>query len=874
MKMSTLKWIITMLAFTGSIAMASAQSPLVRWNGGSSTLNATLLASHISAANISNHGGGSLSNNGQWNQFFFANSWPSGAINTARYIQFAITAGEGFKIDAQSFNFEAATDGGNASYEVRYSKDFSIGYASSTGTLNGTWSAKSINLSSMPAIMPGETLYIRFHLHSTWNSLRIKHNWGGTTGPTLIGTVSPAVTGNPADLGITLSMDNMAPEAGAYSNVTINVDNHSGAEATGAQAALSLPAGFAYVSHSSSVGTYNGTTGVWNLGAIEGHSSAQIQVTLQALSSGPYTLNASVSHFGSDAVNSNNTVSLTPSNACSDCTKTVSGSLLTVNAGEVYCLHSGTWSGGLVMNGGVICIGGGATFNTSYITGTLSGTIINRGTVHMNLNNNVNHPLNIENHGTFTSSHFQQYGGNLVNHGRFTMTAGNFQTIPGAVITNHGKMKLLKVDAQNTTFTNHDSLVAENNFYALGSSSSIDNKPSGVILLNMNEGGNAEIRGTLQNAGLMHIRNAVSDKGIAATVNNTGDMKFYNSVILNTNTYFTNDNLVEFINIRSVEFQGPMLQNNGRIHVTHGNLSMHSATSEMVNDGTTIVSGTVFHGMTGSKITNNCRLVSKSYFIGNGETINNGLIWVMDTFQLEGLPSVFYQSNTGSVRGKDFRNSGDISGYGSYHFTGYTNFISEGSFIGSSADTPIMFFDTTPDGEIFDDLAISAGLLNVIRPGLMTPADTTSSNCSGVPIFEDNYPPLVVDFTKLVCNKDPLTILSGELMEPHPAISPGAPFTLLFATIKLFEFGNPDNAGNNSTILSIEDKGTFSVNITNGNIIFTPDPEFVSGSAIIEYRISNSRAGDSKVYPSSKKKITINMGLGSIVVPPIQVGTF
>lgn len=174
---------------------------LVTWNGANTDFTPNLLVSNITASNITSSGGITLTNQGQFNQFFQTNSnWPSGALDETKYVQFTITPDANYKIALDQFNFVAQMNGGTADYEIRYSKNFTNGYTiSSNGNLNNSFVSKSASLSGMNPVLSGETVYIRLYIYNTFNSLRIQHSWGGSTGPTITGIVytdTPPVTTN------------------------------------------------------------------------------------------------------------------------------------------------------------------------------------------------------------------------------------------------------------------------------------------------------------------------------------------------------------------------------------------------------------------------------------------------------------------------------------------------------------------------------------------------------------------------------------------------------------------------------------------------------------------------------------------------------
>jgi uncharacterized repeat protein (TIGR01451 family) len=1086
---------------TVTIDVTYSPEPLVRWDGTGNGYNPALLASNIIASNITIQVGGTLTNQGQHNQYFLTNaSWPNpsqndGYLNESRYVQFTLSPVENYKINLDEFNFEVQMDGGSANFEVRYSKNFSQGYSSFNGTVGdqSSWGAKSGSLTSVSPVLPGETLYIRLYVYNTYNSLRIRHSWGGSTGPTITGSVSQVsmadlevnktvnnptanvnsnvtftiqaknngpdnatgvvvtdilpsgyqyvssssgsynpgtgqwsignlsnsatttleitakvlATGNYTntasiysnqgdsntannsdsasitpvfpDLEVAKIVDNALPNAGSNVVFTITAENLGPADATGVIVTDVLPDGYAYVSSNTLQGSYNSTTGKWTIGNLNNAGSVSLDITAKVLATGAYnntatiegqetdpvsenntaTVNvtpyvpsadlsitkaidnpnppvggnvtytitvenlganattgvtvtdnlpsgftyisstnslgtgtynpttgkwvvgnlavsatatltiiaqrkatgvynniASVTHDGADPVSGNNTANANLQLGCWTCTHTVSGGTITVNAGETYCLHSGTYTGAVILNeGGTICVAWGANFNPTGGSNVYKGTIINRGSMNFPMYNNDTHTATIENYGLFNSTNLQQFSGTLNNFGTVHMTSGVATFLSGAKINNYVDMTLNNVQTNNTDFVNYGNFVVNNIFYLLNGGS-FDNKVGATASINMSSG-NTEIRGQFDNSGFVEIRNANSGQGISTVVNNYGVMKIYDAVILGTSTYLTNDDLLEFIDIPSVEFQGPLLQNNNTLNITAGNLSLNSPITQMVNNGIVTVSGSVSHNIAGSRVVNSCTIEAGSYFVGNGTSENYGLIKVEGQFKVEGLLSVIINYDTGFIQGTDFRNSGAISGWGSFYFTGDTNFQSAGTMEGNDANNPILFYDVSQTGnQIFDTYVPSNPPINVERPASMPIFNKDTYNCIAPPIVA-GYPPNASTFNLSLCEPADVLINLAELVQPHNNVD-GMSFTLLYSSIRLFDYNNASNPTNNTILLDIPGKGTFSANTATGLITFTPAPSFVSGVVEAEYRISNEWTGIPPIHPSGRKKITID----------------
>ncbi len=83
-----------------------------------------------------------------------------------------------------------------------------------------------------------------------------------------------------AQLQITDSVDNAAPQEGATVNYTINISALGPATSTGVMATDMLPSGLTFVSATSSQGTYTSSTGAWDVGDLAVGSNAML--TIQA----------------------------------------------------------------------------------------------------------------------------------------------------------------------------------------------------------------------------------------------------------------------------------------------------------------------------------------------------------------------------------------------------------------------------------------------------------------------------------------------------------------------------------------------------------------------------------------------------------------
>ncbi len=113
------------------------------------------------------------------------------------------------------------------------------------------------------------------------------------------------------DLDLVKVTSDHSPCEGAQITYTVTVSNPSTISATGVQVTDLLPSGLSYFSNSTSQGTYNSATGLWNVGNLTGSSNATLTLTatVEADTGGTTIINsANITHADQpDPVLSNNT---------------------------------------------------------------------------------------------------------------------------------------------------------------------------------------------------------------------------------------------------------------------------------------------------------------------------------------------------------------------------------------------------------------------------------------------------------------------------------------------------------------------------------------------------------------------------------------
>ena len=145
---------------------------------------------------------------------------------------------------------------------------------------------------------------------------------GGTTNTaTVSATTTDPVPGNntssagtapvaQADLAITKNVNNGAPNVASNVTFTITVTNLGPSSAAGVQVNDVLPAGYAFVSATPSIGSYNSITGIWTgIGTLPSGGSASMTVTATVAPTGPYLNTATTSTTTAEPNLANNSAS-------------------------------------------------------------------------------------------------------------------------------------------------------------------------------------------------------------------------------------------------------------------------------------------------------------------------------------------------------------------------------------------------------------------------------------------------------------------------------------------------------------------------------------------------------------------------------------
>jgi large repetitive protein len=115
-----------------------------------------------------------------------------------------------------------------------------------------------------------------------------------------------------SDLAVVKTVNVSNPQVGSNVIFTITANNFGPSNATGVTVNDLLPSGYTYVSNTTTVGTYNPSNGIWNIGDAPINASGTLTITATVNSTGVYTNLASISGNELDTNPTNNSSSVTP----------------------------------------------------------------------------------------------------------------------------------------------------------------------------------------------------------------------------------------------------------------------------------------------------------------------------------------------------------------------------------------------------------------------------------------------------------------------------------------------------------------------------------------------------------------------------------
>ncbi|MHA3789177.1 PKD domain-containing protein [Flavobacterium hauense] len=107
-------------------------------------------------------------------------------------------------------------------------------------------------------------------------------------------SVTTVPVGTAADLSLTKTVNNPIPVVGTLVTFSVTVSNAGPQSTSGVTVTDLLPAGYTFVSYSSTLGSYNAVTGLWTVGTIASGASYTLQVTATVNPTGSYINTAEV----------------------------------------------------------------------------------------------------------------------------------------------------------------------------------------------------------------------------------------------------------------------------------------------------------------------------------------------------------------------------------------------------------------------------------------------------------------------------------------------------------------------------------------------------------------------------------------------------
>ncbi len=218
--------------------------------------------------------------------------------------------------------------------------------------------------------------------------VKVVYSVTGDCGPVEVVTTDFIVINCVADLEITKSVSPTNANAGDTVTFTINVENLGPQRAKEVQVTELLPAGYTYVNHAVSTGSYNNTTGLWDGFYLIDGNSATLTVTATVNANGPYLNTATVSSGtpDPDLTNNEDTAAVTIPTADLAIEKTVSNA--TPNVGDTITFTLAVTNNGTVNAANVVI---SDVVPNGYTIGTINnGGVNTAGTITWSIANLAN----------------------------------------------------------------------------------------------------------------------------------------------------------------------------------------------------------------------------------------------------------------------------------------------------------------------------------------------------------------------------------------------------------------------------------------------------------------------------------------------------
>ncbi|MCF6182500.1 Ig-like domain-containing protein [Lutibacter sp.] len=103
------------------------------------------------------------------------------------------------------------------------------------------------------------------------------------------GIVAITIIEDMSDLSMVKTVDNITPNVGENIEFTITLSNDGPNDATGVSVIDQLTSGYSFISYTASLGDYDSTTGIWNVGIVGNGANETLTIRAMVNASGDYT---------------------------------------------------------------------------------------------------------------------------------------------------------------------------------------------------------------------------------------------------------------------------------------------------------------------------------------------------------------------------------------------------------------------------------------------------------------------------------------------------------------------------------------------------------------------------------------------------------
>ncbi|WP_111706920.1 T9SS type B sorting domain-containing protein [Lutibacter citreus] len=200
--------------------------------------------------------------------------------------------------DTITYTIEVTNNGPSDATNVSLTDNLPVGvtfvsHSASKGTFNygsGEWTIGNLTNGATAVLTINATVdddTLGQTITNTTSSVLADQSDSDTTNNVGIVSIVPTAT---IDLSLTKSVvdDVVDPEVGTMITFEIRVENEGPTEATGVKVTDIIPSGYNFVNYSSTIGTYNPITGLWNIGFIEAGNTPVLLIDVIVLKSGEY----------------------------------------------------------------------------------------------------------------------------------------------------------------------------------------------------------------------------------------------------------------------------------------------------------------------------------------------------------------------------------------------------------------------------------------------------------------------------------------------------------------------------------------------------------------------------------------------------------